>query len=196
LADRTDALIIEDDYDSEFYFDRHPLPALKAIDRGERVVYMGTFSKVLFNGLRLGYVVAHPTIIDRLVDLRWQLDGTTSLLLQLWLAELLDAGAVDRHLRRMRVHHRNKRNLIAEYLRRDFPDWQWQLPSGGLQFWIELPSAGSANAIVQEWLERGVQILSGGEYYDRYSSVRDDRLILGFGAVTEAQIHAAFDRVS
>jgi GntR family transcriptional regulator / MocR family aminotransferase len=196
LADRTDALIIEDDYDSEFYFDRHPLPALKAIDRGERVVYMGTFSKVLFNGLRLGYVVAHPTIIDRLVDLRWQLDGTTSLLLQLWLAELLDAGAVDRHLRRMRVHHRNKRNLIAEYLRRDFPDWTWQLPSGGLQFWIELPSAGSANAIVQEWLERGVQILSGGEYYDRYSSVRDDRLILGFGAVTEAQIHAAFDRVS
>ncbi|PSB55315.1 PLP-dependent aminotransferase family protein [Chamaesiphon polymorphus] len=203
LADRHDALIIEDDYDSEFYFDRHPLPALKAIDRGERVIYMGTFSKVLFNGLRLGYIVAHPTIIQQLVDLRWQLDGITSLLLQLWLAELLDSGSVDRHLRRMRVHHRKKRNLIADYLRRDFPNWQWQLPSGGLQFWIKLPSAGSTDAIVRKWLERDVQILSGGDYYDREafplgnrdSPVHDDRLILGFGAVTEARIHEAFDRL-
>ena len=203
LADRHDALIIEDDYDSEFYFDRHPLPALKAIDRGERVIYMGTFSKVLFNGLRVGYIVAHPTIIQQLVDLRWQLDGVTSLLLQLWLAELLESGAVDRHLRRMRVHHRKKRNLIADYLRRDFPDWQWQLPNGGLQFWIKVPSNESADAIVREWLARDVQILSGGEYYvreafplgNRNASARDDRLILGFGAVTEAQIHEAFDRL-
>jgi GntR family transcriptional regulator / MocR family aminotransferase len=201
--ERQDGLIIEDDYDSEFYFDRHPLPALKAIDRGERVIYMGTFSKVLFNGLRVGYIVAHPTIIQQLVDLRWQLDGVTSLLLQLWLAELLESGAVDRHLRRMRVHHRKKRNLIADYLRRDFPDWQWQLPSGGLQFWIKLPPNGSADAIVRQWLERDVQILSGGQYYvreafplgNRDSPVCDERLILGFGAVTESQIHEAFDRL-
>lgn len=196
LADRHDALIIEDDYDSEFYFDRHPLPALKAIDRGERVIYMGTFSKVLFNGLRVGYIVAHPMIIQQLVDLRWQLDGATSLLLQLWLAELLDSGAVDRHLRRMRVHHRKKRNLIADYLRRDFPDWQWQLPSGGLQFWIELPLDLNAAEIVQQWLELGVQILSGWEYCARDSPNRHNQIILGFGAVTETQIHQAFDRLS
>jgi GntR family transcriptional regulator / MocR family aminotransferase len=64
-----------------------------------------------------------------------------------------------------------------------------------LQFWIKLPSAESADAIVQQWLERDVQILSGREYYDRDSSVRDERLILGFGAVTESQIHEAFDRL-
>jgi GntR family transcriptional regulator / MocR family aminotransferase len=156
---------------------------------------MGTFSKVLFNGLRVGYIVAHPTIIQQLVDLRWQLDGATSLLLQLWLAELLGSKAVDRHLRRMRVHHHKKRNLIADYLRQDFPDWQWQLPSGGLQFWIKLPPGRSAAAIVEQWLDRDVQIRSGWEYCDRDSPDRHNQIVLGFGAVTEMQIHKAFDRL-
>ncbi len=197
LVDRHAALIIEDDYDSEFYFDRHPLPALKAIDRSDRVIYMGTFSKILFNGLRVGYIVAHPHIVSKLVDLRWQLEGGTSLVLQLWLAELLNTGAVDRHLRRMRVHHRKKRNLIASYLQQYFPDWQWRLPSGGLQFWIELPPERDAEMVIQQWLECGVRIFAGTEYcapnLDRHNS--QNYLILGFGAVTEAQIHQAFVRL-
>jgi GntR family transcriptional regulator / MocR family aminotransferase len=194
-AERNDALIIEDDYDSEFYFDRHPLPALKAIDPTERVIYMGTFSKILFNGLRVGYIVAHPDIIQQLVELRWQLEGATSLVLQLWLAEMLDSGAVDRYLRRMRVRHRKKRNLIADYLHHDFPDWEWQLPSGGLQFWIKLPPDRSATAVVKQWAKRDIQILSGWEYGNCFVPVSDDRIILGFGAVTESQIHEAFDRL-
>jgi GntR family transcriptional regulator / MocR family aminotransferase len=194
LTDRHDALIVEDDYDSEFYFDRHPLPALKATDRTERVIYMGTFSKILFNGLRVGYIVAHPKIVQQLVDLRWQLDGGTSLVLQLWLAELLNTGTVDRHLRRMRVHHRKKRNLIADYLRQKFPDWRWHLPSGGLQFWIQLPPEQDAEQVIQQWLASGVRIFPGSEYcgnsLDR--SNNQNHLILGFGAITEAQIHQAF----
>jgi GntR family transcriptional regulator / MocR family aminotransferase len=195
LANHHDALIVEDDYDSEFYFDRHPLPALKATDLSERVIYMGTFSKVLFNGLRVGYIVAHPTMIQQLVDLLWQQEGGTSLVLQLWLAELLISGAVDRHLRRMRVHHRKKRNLIADYLRRNFPSWQWQMPSGGLQFWIELPLQQNPTQVIQQWLERGVQIFSGVDYCDRESMGGKNYLILGFGGVTEEQIHQAFSQL-
>ncbi|MDJ0692649.1 MAG: hypothetical protein QNJ41_29730 [Xenococcaceae cyanobacterium MO_188.B32] len=82
-------------------------------------------------------------------------EGGTSIVLQLWLAELLNSGVVDRHLRRMRVRHRKKRNLIADYLQRDFPDWQWRLPGGGLQFWIQLPPKQNAAQIIQEWLDRG-----------------------------------------
>jgi GntR family transcriptional regulator / MocR family aminotransferase len=190
LADRHDALIFEDDYDSEFYFDRHPLPALKATDRSKRVIYMGTFSKVLFNGLRLGYIVAHPTMIKQLVDHRWPIDGTTSLVLQLWLAELLNTGTVDRHLRRMRVHHHKKRNLIANYLRHQFPDWRWQMPNGGLQFWIELPQGETATRVISQWMEQGVQIFPGLEYCE--SAAGQNYLILGFGAITEEQIHQAF----
>jgi GntR family transcriptional regulator / MocR family aminotransferase len=195
IADRHDALIIEDDYDSEFYFDRHPLPALKASARSERVIYLGTFSKVLFNGFRVGYIVAHPTIVQQLIDLRWRQEGGSSLVLQLWLAELLNSGSVDRHLRRMRVHYRKKRDLIASYLRSDFPNWQWRLPSGGLQFWIELPPEQCAQQVIHKWLEQGIKIFSGLDYYQSDLSKGEEFLILGFGGVTEAQIHEAFARI-
>ena len=201
LAEQNDALIIEDDYDSEFYFDRHPLPALKAIDCTGKVIYMGTFSKVLFNGLRVGYIVAHPTIIQELINLRWRIEGGTSLVLQLWLAELLNSGTVERHLRRMRVKHRTKRNLIANYLGQCFPDWQWSLPDGGLQFWIELPCQQDAELVIQQVKKQGIQLFSGLEYCtvncinDRHSEKSKNYLILGFGAVTEAQIHQAFARL-
>ena len=195
LVEQQDALIIEDDYDSEFYFDRHPLPALKAIDCNEKVVYMGTFSKVLFNGLRVGYIVAHPTIIQELTNLRWRIEGGTSLVLQLWLARLLNSGAVERHLRRMRVNHRLKRNLIADYLRRNFPDWQWSLPGGGLQFWIKLPGEQDAEVVIQQFRKQGIQLFSGLGYCDRNLKTSKSYISLGFGAITEAQIHQAFERL-
>ncbi len=193
LAENQDALIIEDDYDSEFYYERHPLPSLKSRDAGGRVIYMGTFSKLLFNGLRLGYVVAHPDIVRRLVDIRWQLDGGTSLVLQLWVKELLESGAVERHLRRMRCHYQKKRNLIATYLKELFPNWHWRLPTGGTQFWIDLPIGQSASMVVLRAQEQGVVIESGADYYIKKDKEADRHLIIGFGAVTESEIHQAFN---
>lgn len=195
LAEEQDALIIEDDYDSEFYYNRHPLPALKSGDLGGRVVYMSTFSKLLFNGLRLGYIVAHPEIIRCLVDIRWQLDGGTSLILQRWVAELLKDGAVERHQRRMRIHYRKKRDLIATYLRKLFPKWSWQLPSGGMQFWIKLPPTQPAEEIRHQAAERGVGLWSGAAYYELEAKRENCHLVLGYGAITESEIHRAFDRL-
>jgi GntR family transcriptional regulator/MocR family aminotransferase len=195
LVEAQDALIVEDDYDSEFYYERHPLPALKSGDRGGRVVYMNTFSKLLFNGLRLGYIVTHPEIIRRLVDIRWQLDGGMSLVLQFWVAELLKSGAVERHLRRMRTHYRKKRDLIATYLQELFPEWHWQLPSGGMQFWIKLPPDQSADEIVYQAAERGVGLWSGTAYHESSEQETNDYLLLGYGVITEFEIHQAFDRL-
>ncbi|WP_154860195.1 hypothetical protein [Pseudomonas fluorescens] len=73
LAKTSRALIIEDDYDSEFYYDRMPLPAMKSLDVSDRVIYLGTFSKSFFNSLRLGYVVANEALIIRLSALHWNL---------------------------------------------------------------------------------------------------------------------------
>ncbi|WP_449000738.1 MocR-like pyridoxine biosynthesis transcription factor PdxR [Myxosarcina sp. GI1(2024)] len=195
LAEEQDALIIEDDYDSEFYYNRHPLPALKSDDLGGRVVYLGTFSKSLFNSLRLGYIVAHPEIIRCLVDIRWQLDGGTSLILQRWVAELLKDGAVERHQRRMRIHYRKKRDLIATYLRELFPKWSWQLPSGGMQFWIKLPSIQPAEELIYQAAERRVGLWSGATYYEPEAKREDCHLVLGYGAITESEIHQAFNRL-
>lgn len=196
LAEDKDALLIEDDYDSEFYYEHHPLPALKANDPVGRVIYMGTFSKILFNGLRLGYIVAHPEIIQHLVDLRWQLDGGTSIVLQLWIAEMLQSGVVERHLRRMRVNYRKKRDLIANYLRTIFPKWTWKLPNGGMNFWIKLPPDELAETLVHEMAKEGVHMCSGANYYEQTSEEAAHCLILGFGSVTKSEIHQAFGRLA
>jgi GntR family transcriptional regulator/MocR family aminotransferase len=193
LAQQNDALILEDDYDSEFYCDRHPLPALKALDSDRRVIYLGTFSKILFNGLRVGYIVAHPTIVQKLLDLRWQIEGGTSIITQLWLTELLNSGVVERNLRRMRVSHRKKRNLIANYLKEYFPDWQWHLPAGGLHFWIQLPPEQKATEVIQQFQQWGIELFSGAEYCQDIKG--EKYLVLGFGAVTETEIHQGFARV-
>ena len=195
LAEEHDALIIEDDYDSEFYYNRHPLPALKAGDIGGRVVYLGTFSKALFNSLRLGYIVAHPDIIRRLVDLHWQFSRGTSLPLQFWVTELLESGVVERHLRRMRTYYRKNRDLVASHLQRMFPEWGWNLPNGGLQFWIKLPPHTLAETLLNRAAEKGVGLWSGANYYERMSEEAAQQLILGFGALTESEINQAFARL-
>ncbi|MBV9387712.1 MAG: PLP-dependent aminotransferase family protein [Chroococcidiopsidaceae cyanobacterium CP_BM_ER_R8_30] len=196
LAQEQDALIIEDDYDSEFYYNRHPLPALKAGDMGGRVIYLGTFSKSLFNSLRLGYIVAHPEIIQRLVEIHWQFSRGTSLVLQLWVTELLETGLVDRHLRRMRTYYRHNRDLIASHLKQVFPEWGWQLPNGGLQFWVELPQHTQAKSIIHGAAERKVGLWSGVQSYECHTQEAAHRLILGFGALTPLLIEQAFDRLS
>lgn len=196
LAQEQDALIIEDDYDSEFYYDRHPLPALKAGDMGGRVVYFGTFSKSLFNSLRLGYIVAHPDIVRQLVEIHWQFSRGTSLVLQLWVTELLESGLVDRHLRRMRTYYRRNRDLIAFHLKQMFPEWGWKLPNGGLQFWVQLPQHTQVKSIIHTAAERRVSLWSGTQSYDEYTPEAAYRLILGFGALTPRLIDQAFDRLS
>ncbi len=139
--------------------------------------------------------MAHPEIIRRLVDIRWQLDGGTSLVLQRWVAKLLESGAVERHLRRMRIHYRQKRDSIATYLRELFPEWSWQLPGGGMQFGIKLPPNQPADEIVDLAAERGVGLWSGEAYYVHKVKEVNYYLVLGYGAVTESEIHQAFHRL-
>lgn len=113
----------------------------------------------------------------------WQLDGGTSLVLQCWVAKLLESGAVERHLRRMRIHYRQKRDSIATYLRELFPEWSWQLPGGGMQFWIKLPPDQPADEIVNLAAERGVGLWSGAAYYVEEVKEANYYLVLGYGAV-------------
>jgi GntR family transcriptional regulator / MocR family aminotransferase len=194
LAEQQDALILEDDYDSEFYYDRHPLPALKSQDRGGRVIYLGTFSKILFNGVRLGYIVAHPELIRRLSNLHWLINRGSNLLSQLLVTELIESGNLERHLRRMRGVYRNRRDLMAQYLLRRFPQWQWQIPQGGMQFWIELPPDELAERVRECWSQRGIRLHSVNLHYPQSSLKSQHHLMIGFGAVSEAQIHQAFQR--
>lgn len=112
------AWIIEDDYDSEFRFSGRPLEALQGLRSDGPVLYVGTFSKVLFPTLRLGYLVAPTSLIDALLLTRRFSDIHTSLLEQLALTDFIQEGHYDRHLRRMRRLYRHRRDLLHAELRR------------------------------------------------------------------------------
>jgi GntR family transcriptional regulator/MocR family aminotransferase len=116
-ARQADAWILEDDYDSEFRFDGRPLEALQGLDQAGRVLYLGTFSKVLFPTLRLGYLVAPPDLVEPLLAMRRVTDLNLPILEQLALADFMQEGHFARHLRRMREHYRRRRDLLCHELR-------------------------------------------------------------------------------
>jgi GntR family transcriptional regulator/MocR family aminotransferase len=117
-ARRGDRLILEDDYDGEFRYDRRPVGALQGLDP-DRVIYLGTTSKSLAPGLRLGWLVVPPSIAAEVVAAKDGVDWSCGVLDQLTLAEFITSGAYDRHVRSARLHYRRRRDaLVAELARR------------------------------------------------------------------------------
>jgi GntR family transcriptional regulator / MocR family aminotransferase len=115
-AHNSGAWIIEDDYDSEYRYESLPIPSLQGLDKNSRVVYIGTFSKVVFPSLRLGYIVVPPDLIDRFVTMRRVMDLGQPTFYQQVLADFIDEGHFARHLRRMRVHYGGLREVLFENL--------------------------------------------------------------------------------
>jgi 2-aminoadipate transaminase len=166
--------IVEDDFDSELRFDGRSLPPLKALDARGSVVHIGTFSKGLFPGLRLGYVVAPEPMVAALGRSKLIADYHTSLLLQAAVLEFCREGHYDRHLKRLAGIYRDKSRTLIQALERHFPaEVGWTRPEGGYAFWITLPEALSAEAILEESARAGVLFTPGSTFFtggegDRY----------------------------
>ena len=115
-ARERDALIVEDDYDAEYRYDRAPIGALQGL-APDRVIYAGTASKTLAPGLRLGWLVLPPQLVDRVAEAKLLADRGSPVLDQLAFADFLDRGEFDRHLRRMRPVYRRRRDALLAALR-------------------------------------------------------------------------------
>ncbi len=131
-ARRGGGYVLEDDYDSEFRYTSRPLAALQGLDEAGRVIYIGTFSKVLFPGLRLGYCVLPPTLLDRVLAVRRLADWHPAALQEAVVTDFLAEGHFAQHLRRMRLRYRAARDALVEALRRE--------ASGALA--VEVPDQG------------------------------------------------------
>jgi GntR family transcriptional regulator/MocR family aminotransferase len=121
-AQNSGAWIIEDDYDSEFRYESLPIASLQGIDPNSRVIYIGTFSKILFPSLRLGYLVVPPDLVDRFVTMRHVMDLGMPTLSQEVLADFIEEGHYARHVRRMRTHYGAIRTMLTENLARNLGD--------------------------------------------------------------------------
>ncbi len=154
-AARTGGLVIEDDYDGEFRYDRQAVGALQAL-APEHVVYAGTASKTLAPGLRLAWLVVPGQLVGELGELTSAPGAHTSALEQLTLAELIRSGAYDRHVRRCRLVYRRRRDHLLAALHRDAPGCQITGAAAGLHAVVRLPSGRSEARTVERAAEHGV----------------------------------------
>lgn len=119
-AERAGSWIVEDDYDSEYRYDSMPIASLQGLDRNDRVIYIGTFSKTLFPGLRLGYIVIPEDLLERFAAIRNAMDLGSPYLYQAVLADFIVQGHFARHIRRMRQLYNERRLALVESLRKHF----------------------------------------------------------------------------
>lgn len=184
-----DAIIIEDDYDSEFRFSGRPLDALQTMDRQQRVFYVGTFSKSLLPSARLGFVVAPPWACDAIIAAKHRADWHTNLIAQEALAHFIAQGYLLRHIRRMSRVYTARRTLLLATLERDFAPWLRPIPSqAGLHIAAMTAPHIGAKALVEAGKSVGVGIIEvrSGSHEQPVPSC----VLFGFGRTDESEIAA------
>ncbi|MDJ1138296.1 PLP-dependent aminotransferase family protein [Streptomyces iconiensis] len=154
-ARRRDGLVLEDDYDGEFRYDRHPVGALQGLDP-DRVVYLGTASKALAPALRLAWMVLPPHLVDPVLAAKTPAEWTTGALDQLTLADFLERGAYDRHVRAMRQRYRARRDRLVEALAARVPRVRATGIAAGLHAVVELPPGADESAVLRAARRGGV----------------------------------------
>jgi GntR family transcriptional regulator/MocR family aminotransferase len=191
-ARRTDGWILEDDYDSEYRYASRPLPALQGMDRAARVIYIGTFSKVLFPALRVGYVVVPPRLWATFVRLRETLDIFSPTLTQAVIAEFLREGHFARHLRRMRKLYLGRRNALVERIGARLAGLLTvHCADAGLHLAGFLPRGVDDREVLRRAAARGI---TGTALSTCYAGRRArSGLVLGFGGSDERQLRAAVE---
>ncbi len=189
-AARRGAWVFEDDYDSEYRYVSRPLGALQGMDPQERVVYIGTFSNVLFPALRVGYLVVPPSLWQRFADTREAFDLRSPTLYQLALAEFLREGHFVRHVRRMRGVYRKRRDALLDGLDRHC-DGRLAVHNAdaGLHLTALLPDGMDDADVVQRLSNRGLTAMTLSSCYA--GRERRSGLLLGFGGSTERQLFQA-----
>ncbi|MFD1955277.1 PLP-dependent aminotransferase family protein [Paenibacillus thailandensis] len=158
--------VVEDDVYRELWLDSPPPKPLKAMDNNGSVLYIGSFSKALSPGLRIGWIAGSETVIDRLADIKMQTDYGSSSLSQWAAAEWLSSGLYAEHLGQMRSSLRDRRDLAEELLRTEFEGIaEWVKPAGGFYVWLRLPQGLSLRELFEDALKAGI-LLNPGHLYD------------------------------
>jgi GntR family transcriptional regulator/MocR family aminotransferase len=198
-AERTQGWIVEDDYDGEYRYSGAPLAPLAALDRHGRVLYVGTFGKVAFPALRLGYLVLPPGLVEafsqrRAVDVRHSEVSTQAVM-----AEFMAAGHFQRHIRRMRRAALSRRNCLLNHWPSHI-EGVGNLPTvmAGLHLTVPVSSVAREQALIEKARSVDVEVNGLSGYWLPDSQTPPDRragLVLGFAAVPEPAIEAALARL-
>ena len=177
LADRFAVPLLEDDPYSELAYDGEPPIAMRAMPGGEHVIHVGTFSKVLAPGIRIGYVVAPRAVLERLILMKQGRDLHTDALAQNMVAEYCTRFGLEPHIERLRAAYRERRDAMLAALRRTMPaSVSWTQPSGGMFLWLTLPAGLVARDLLRTAVAAGVSFVPGTAFHADGGGVNSMRL--------------------
>ncbi|WP_018085189.1 PLP-dependent aminotransferase family protein [Desulfurispora thermophila] len=179
LATRHRLIILEDDPYGDLYYDAPPPPPLKALDQAGGVVYLGTFSKILCPGLRLGYLVAHPALVNRMALEKQLVDLHSNNLAQWLLSRLLLEDFLPDHLAMLRREYKKRRDALVKALQRYAGNHlDFDLPAGGFYLWCRLRGTARIRNLLREAIGQRLFFVPGEAFYDQppRESVQEMRL--------------------
>jgi DNA-binding transcriptional MocR family regulator len=166
VAARHRLTVLEDGYEEDLRWDGGEMLPLRALDASGRVGYLGTFSKGLVPGFRIGWLVVHRELLAHLAYLKRTTDYHTSLVLQAALAEFCRRGDYDAHLRRLRRVYRERMAAATRAFEKHLPaSVRWRVPQGGYCLWVELPAGISADELHARLGRDGVHVTPGRHFF-------------------------------
>lgn len=194
-AQKTGGLIIEDDYDSEFRYGGKPIPALQGLDKSDLVLYIGTFSKVLFPSLRIGYLVLPKSLVAIFTRGKWLSDRHLPMLEQQVLTEFINEGYLGSHIRKMRSIYDKRRQVLVKSLKKYFGTSAKILgEKAGIHLMVRFNSNLSDEQIVQRAAKIGVGMISAKAHY--LTNHPTGEFIFGYGELTETQLQEGICRLA
>jgi GntR family transcriptional regulator / MocR family aminotransferase len=185
-ASRHDAIVIEDDYDAEFRFDREPVGTLQGLAE-DHVAYIGSTSKTLAPALRIGWLLMPRRLVDRTALAKLHADHGSPTLDQLTLAEFITSGGLDRHLRKARLLYRRRRDAMVAALQSHLPASKVRGVAAGLHLMVALPAGTDEDAVLAAAEQRSMRIYGVGPHRARDAGAA---LLLGYASLPEADIRA------
>ncbi|GAA3144863.1 GntR family transcriptional regulator/MocR family aminotransferase [Kribbella aluminosa] len=189
-AGRGDRLVIEDDYDAEYRYDREPIGALQGL-APDRVAYAGTASKTLAPGLRLGWLILPAWLVEPMTRAKLMDDRGSPVLDQLAFADFVARGEFDRHLRRMRPRYRELRDTLVERLAARVPELEPVGVSAGLHVMTWLPPGLGEGALQEAALERGLGVYGLAPYW--LAGDGPAGLVFGYGSLNRSEVVEGID---
>ncbi|MGN6317707.1 MocR-like pyridoxine biosynthesis transcription factor PdxR [Trinickia sp.] len=197
FARRNGSVIVEDDYDGEFRYGAHPLDALQTLDRDEKVVYVGTFSKSMFPSLRLGYVVAPPWLTGALAAAKRTADNGGNAALQEALARFILDGHLARHARAMRKRYASRRDTLLQAIERDLGAWLTAVsPHAGIHLYARYQDRRQARRVVSLALQHAIGAQPVGDFLVEREPTAGTGLAFGFGCIDEPDIERSIKALS
>jgi GntR family transcriptional regulator/MocR family aminotransferase len=194
-AQQTGTLILEDDYDSEYRYGDRPIPALQGLDQNNTVIYVGTFSKILFPSLRIGYLVVPSAWIPVVSRAKWLCDRQSPTLEQYALTDCITEGHFERHIRRMRHLYDRRRQVLVKALNHYLGSRVIILgENAGIHLMAKIETALPDEVVIQNAASRGVGLISAQGYY--LTTPKTGEFIFGYAQLNETQIEQGVQQLS